>query len=76
MGLGYRFFDAIDVALETIQKNPSFWFPDKLERRKYCVTKFPYFLIYKMSNKCVYILAVAHTSRKPGYWKSRDTQAR
>jgi len=71
--LGYRFLDAVDVALETIQKNPFIASADILGRRKYHVRKFPYLLIYKMSNKFIYILAVAHTSRKPEYWKQRDT---
>ncbi|MEW6096011.1 MAG: type II toxin-antitoxin system RelE/ParE family toxin [bacterium] len=74
--LGYRFLDAVDSALESIKKNPSMWQADKLGRRKCRVKKFPYLLIYKMSNKFAYILAVAHTSRKPDYWKSRDTQER
>lgn len=71
--MGYRFLDAVDATLETIQKNPLMWYADELGRRKCCVKKFPYLLVYKMSGNFVYILAVAHTSRKPGYWKSRYT---
>ncbi|MFH1897701.1 MAG: type II toxin-antitoxin system RelE/ParE family toxin [Candidatus Desantisbacteria bacterium] len=71
--LGYKFLDAVDAVLETIQKNPLIGSPDIFGRRKYHVKKFPYLLIYKINNKFIYILAVAHTSRKPGYWKSRDT---
>ncbi len=58
--LGYRFLDAVDAALEIIKKDPLMWSSDKLERRKYHVKKFPYLLIYKLSNKFVHILAVAH----------------
>ena len=74
--LGYRFLDAVDVALEAIQKSPLMWGTDKLGRRKYHIKKFPYFLVYKISDKFVHILAVANTSRKPDYWKSRDIQER
>ncbi len=74
--LGYRFLDAVDAALETIKKNPLMWRADKLGKRKCLVKEFPYLLIYKMSSKFAYILAVAHTSRKPNYWESRDTQER
>ncbi|MEW6087865.1 MAG: type II toxin-antitoxin system RelE/ParE family toxin [bacterium] len=72
--LGHRFLDAVDTALKTIKKNPLIWQSDKLDRRKCPVKKFPYLLIYKLNNRIVYILAVAHTSRKPDYWKSRDRQ--
>jgi hypothetical protein len=34
--------------------------------------KFPYLLIYKVKEDCIFILAVAHGKRKPGYWESRD----
>lgn len=73
IGLGHRFLDAVDVSLTTIQRHPLIGRADELGRRKYQVRKFPYVLIYKINNNCVYILAVAHTSRKPGYWKLRDT---
>lgn len=38
--LGYRFLDAIDVALEAIQKNPLMWCADKMGRRKYYIKNF------------------------------------
>jgi len=33
--------------------------------------RFPYFLIYKLVGQQIHILAVAHQSRRPGYWKDR-----
>jgi hypothetical protein len=36
------------------------------------IKKFPYLLIYKVEKESIFILAVAHAARKPGYWKSRD----
>ncbi len=69
--LGIRFLDSVERGLDTICSDPLIWKPDRLGRRKYIVWKFPYFLIYKLKNSTIYILAVAHTNRKPGYWKSR-----
>jgi toxin ParE1/3/4 len=60
--------------LNFIRHNPLVFHPDELGRRKYIVKKFPYLLIYKVKKGCIYILAVAHGARKPGYWKSRDTK--
>lgn len=70
--LGTRFLDALQKALDTIEYDPYIWKADKMGRRKYLVWKFPYIVIYKVLSSRLYVLAVAHTSRKPGYWKSRD----
>ncbi len=71
-GLGLRFLDSINKGLASIRSDPLIWKPDRLGRRKYIIWKFPYILIYKIKNSMIYILALAHTSRKPGYWKPRD----
>ena len=39
--------------------------------RKLKVGKFRYLLIFRIRGDEVQVLAVAHTSRKPGYWKER-----
>ncbi len=33
--------------------------------------RFPFYLPYSIENDAIVILAVAHQSRKPGYWKNR-----
>jgi hypothetical protein len=36
------------------------------------MTDFPFILVYRQNiGGIIQILAVAHTSRKPGYWKGR-----
>jgi len=72
-GLGIRFLNAVEDAVSSVRINPLMWKSDRRGRRKYPIWKFPYWLIYKVRESSVYLLAVAHTSRKPGYWKSRDT---
>jgi hypothetical protein len=76
VNLGHRFLDAVDISLVSIRKNPLIWPSDKKGRRKCIIRKFPYLLIYKLSDKFIYILVLAHTSRKPNYWKLRDSQKR
>ena len=39
--------------------------------RKLVLDRFPYYLIYSISPELIYILAVAHERRKPGYWEAR-----
>lgn len=40
-------------------------------RRRYFMKRFPYSLVYTVSGEDVLILAVAHHSRRPGYWRGR-----
>ncbi len=42
-----------------------------LEVASYYEDRFPYYLIYSISSETVYILAIAHERRKPGYWETR-----
>ena len=40
-------------------------------RRRYLMKRFPYSIIYKVSDEQIQILAVAHHGRRPGYWRRR-----
>lgn len=40
--------------------------------RRYVMQRFPYSLIYTVSGEEIRILAVAHHSRRPGYWRGRQ----
>ncbi len=40
-------------------------------RRRWLLTRFPYSLIYTVAGGEIRILAVAHHSRRPGYWRGR-----
>lgn len=51
-------------------------FPDRWERIendvRHCVfQRFPYSLVYRPKQETIFLLAVAHHSRRPGYWKRR-----
>jgi len=40
--------------------------------RRYLVRRFPFAVIYfNAPDKGIYVVAVAHHSRQPGYWGSR-----
>jgi toxin ParE1/3/4 len=70
-GLGTRFLKTIDKSLELLKRNPRISKADHLGRRKYVVNRFPFLLIYKFKENRIVVLAVAHGSRRPGYWKER-----
>lgn len=71
-GLGERLLVAVEEAIAFIKKHPIIWHPDEQGRRKHRVKRFPYLIIFKIKNDTIFILAIAHTSRHPGYWKMRD----
>lgn len=39
--------------------------------RRCLLTRFPYRLVYRVEGEKIVIYAVAHQSRRPGYWRTR-----
>ena len=68
------FMDLLEEIVEEIQEAPQRWPFErgtKVQRRQ--MGRFHYTIFYLNDLHEVYILAVAHTSRRPGYWKTRIT---
>jgi toxin ParE1/3/4 len=68
-----RFMAAIQQAIRTIVEAPEAW-PRRGERadvRTRAVASFPYSIVYRVRANEVYILAIAHAKRRPGYWSGR-----
>lgn len=70
-GLGDDFYDEIQIALDLIKENPERWSLRRRKTRRFLIGKFPYFIIYIIIGGYILVVAVAHTSRKPSYWKDR-----
>ena len=70
-GLGQEFLDAIESALEQIQQHPTIWRVLKGRFRRYLLQRFPYGVIYALEGEVIYVAAVMHLKRKPGYWAFR-----
>ena len=73
-GLGLRFLAAVEETTGRIATTPDAGAPLEGEYRKRIVPGFPYNIIYRVSEDCVYIVAVAHQHRRPGYWRERSDQ--
>ena len=72
-GQGDAFLDALDDALRQIGEHPQrypAWRPGRPFRRM-LLARFPYLIFYTVRDSCVEVHAIAHTSRRPGYWLSR-----
>ena len=73
VGLGAELEDEIDAVLETILQFPQAapqW-RDRPDRRVAVLDRFPFTLVYQIKTKEIAILALAHMSRRPGYWSRR-----
>ena len=73
VGLGAELEDEIDAVLETILQFPQAapqW-RDRPDRRVAVLDRFPFTLVYQIKTKEIVILALAHMSRRPGYWSRR-----
>ena len=70
-GLGDDFLTELEKAYQTIIELPDTWpkFHDGF--RRFLLSKFPFSVIYRFDKKAIYIVAVMHNSRKPGYWTRR-----
>ena len=71
LGLGERFESEIRYATDLLLDQPeigTFVGPDI---RNFILTRFPFILYYSAMSDVLRIEAVAHQSRRPGYWKSR-----
>jgi toxin ParE1/3/4 len=71
IGLGGRFISQLEHAYEAISHFPQMWSPFEYGFHRYVLQHFPFSVIYKETLDTIFVLAVMHNSRKPGYWKDR-----
>lgn len=70
---GAAFKAASAAAMHLIRSEPLIFRCFEDDFRKVRVGKFRYSMIFRIRKDEVQILAVAHMSRRPGYWKIRAT---
>ncbi|TVQ18490.1 MAG: type II toxin-antitoxin system RelE/ParE family toxin [Spirochaetaceae bacterium] len=70
-GLGLDFSAEVASAIDRILAHPLAWpFIDEGIRRA-LLRRYPYGVLYAIAGDSVFILAVMHLHRSPGYWQSR-----
>jgi toxin ParE1/3/4 len=74
-GLGKRFTAAVEEAAARALAFPLSGSPSRARTRRVIVNGFRFSLVYRPEPDGIVILAVAHHSRRPFYWRSR-TRAR
>ena len=70
-GLGFRFFQEVDAAIERIRFMPEAWTKIGKRTRRCMLKNFPYALFYIAEANEILITAVAHLHRDPVQYKDR-----
>lgn len=70
-GLGLDFIEEFAQVLKRILAHPQAGSPVGSGMRRQLLRRFPFSVFYLIEGTMVVILAVAHHSRKPDYWKKR-----
>ena len=70
-GLEIRFIDAVYSAIHRACDAPERWRRFDGDIRRLLVHVFPYVVLYSIEDEFLYIIAVMHCNREPGYWHKR-----
>lgn len=72
-GLGTEFLVAVREAVRLISENPVAWQASEHGRavRRFVMDRFPFTIVYTELADEILIIAIAHASREPGYWRTR-----
>ena len=74
-GLGLDLLTEVEEAIFRIQADPWIGSPYKeTEFRYLLVQRFPYVIYYADLLKDLWVVAIAHGRRKPGYWRRRRVE--
>ena len=69
--LGLKFLEEIYSTIQRIIEFPNAY-PGYSKNTRRCITnKFPFAIVYQLRRDEIFIAAIMHLARKPGYWKER-----
>src|SRR5262245_37291317 len=70
-GLGERFLAAVEEAIGRIAGSPGAGSALAGQFRKRLVPGFPFSVVYRVEQRRIFIVAIAHQHRRPDYWRRR-----
>lgn len=65
------FVEEIDRTLQLLSRFPELGVPGPHDTRALILHRLPYSLIYRLHVEVIRVIAIAHHSRRPGYWAGR-----
>jgi toxin ParE1/3/4 len=69
--LGLRFYNEIERVIMSVCRQPNRFFRFSPPARRALAHKFPYSVVYLDEPDRIWIVAVMHAKRRPGYWRAR-----
>lgn len=69
--LGEAFITEFSRSVALLREYPNLGARWRGSLRRLPLRRFPYSIVYHQASQAVHILAVAHQSRRPGYWRGR-----
>jgi len=70
-GLGDEFITEVERAVARIATFPEHGSPYLERTRRVVLQRFPFNIVYLVESETVLVVALAHHSRRPGYWRDR-----
>lgn len=71
IGLGFDFLDAVNETTHQIERFPNAGQIERGSIRQRFVIGFPFKILYRCEQDHIFVGAVMHMRRKPGYWRTR-----
>jgi toxin ParE1/3/4 len=65
------FLAELNLGVESIRVSPKLYPRYIGGTHRYLMRRFPYLIVYQLLEAKIRVIAVAHSRRKPGYWKTR-----
>ena len=66
-----RFRRELDSAVDRISEHPEAGAPYHHNSRRILLRRFPFFVVYRLRQTRIDVVAVAHARRRPSYWRER-----
>ena len=70
-GLGLDFEAEVEASVDAIRDFPERWPVRPDGTRRYLTPRFPYVVVYLYLQDHIWVIAIAHCKRRPGYWANR-----
>jgi toxin ParE1/3/4 len=69
--LGVRFYQEMELWLREVCADPKRFRKFDPPARRHFGRHFPYAMVFVEKPECIWIMAVMHMKRRPGYWRER-----
>jgi len=70
-GLGRRFETLLESVIESIRQNPIRFPKVDGDARQAVILRFPFIILFTVTDNTISVFAVFHTSRNPAIWRGR-----